>query len=471
MSGQVAWSYDAELRVATESAAGVALSMTYDNDDLITAAGPVALTRSAQNGLVTSVAVGSVVEAVGYDQVEGPTTRKYGEPSRHTVTAGATTLYDLALDRDALGRIVRRTETLNGENRVYEYGYDLAGRLASVSVDGSVTATYTYDANGNRLTEDGTTVVGVYDAQDRIVSYAGTTYAHDANGNRLSETSGGLTKTYEHDAQGTLRAATVGGTAVKYVVDGSARRLVRTEGATTTNQWLYRDDLQIAAELDGAGAVRWRFVYAAGKHVPDGAIDGAGVAHRIVTDQVGSLRLVVRASDGVVVQRMRHDAWGRVEEDFVAAGTARVPFGFAGGIYDRGTGLVHFGAREYDPGVGRWTSKDPIGFQGRSSNLYEYVGDRPLDRVDPSGKFLVIFDEEETCAVLAALGLECPWGPPDPVPADACLEDDPDTCKRDCDATHDADHAYCGTLPTKKERALCRAEANQRYGACLKKCK
>ncbi|MCB9610787.1 MAG: hypothetical protein H6716_29655, partial [Polyangiaceae bacterium] len=43
---------------------------------------------------------------------------------------------------------------------------------------------------------------------------------------------------------------------------------------------------------------------------------------------------------------------GRFTEDFV-------PFGFAGGIHDADTGLVRFGARDYDAVTGRWTSKDP----------------------------------------------------------------------------------------------------------------
>jgi RHS repeat-associated protein len=152
----------------------------------------------------------------------------------------------------------------------------------------------------------------------------------------------------------------------------------------------------MAAELDGTGALRWRFVYATGKHVPHAAIGADGTVYRLVTDQVGSLRLVVRASDGAVMQRMRHDEWGRVEEDFVEAGFARVPFArernSAGGLVDQVTGLalsVHTnsGAREYDPVVGRWVEKDPIGFEGGTMGLYEYFGGRVVDRVDPGGLF------------------------------------------------------------------------------------
>jgi len=35
--------------------------------------------------------------------------------------------------------------------------------------------------------------------------------------------------------------------------------------------------------------------------------------------------------------------------------------------------LVHFGSRDYDPQVGRWTTKDPIGFASEDTNLYAYV--------------------------------------------------------------------------------------------------
>ena len=62
-----------------------------------------------------------------------------------------------------------------------------------------------------------------------------------------------------------------------------------------------------------------------------------------------------------------------------------LPFGFAGGLYDQDTNLVHFGARDYDPEVGRWITKDPIGFGGGDTNLYGYVAGDPVNFVDPSG--------------------------------------------------------------------------------------
>ncbi|MEW4368192.1 RHS repeat-associated core domain-containing protein [Aliikangiella sp. GXAS 306] len=55
------------------------------------------------------------------------------------------------------------------------------------------------------------------------------------------------------------------------------------------------------------------------------------------------------------------------------------------GIYDRDTGLTRFGARDYDPQAGRWTSKDPIGFAGGDSNIYGYVFSDPVNGIDPNG--------------------------------------------------------------------------------------
>jgi RHS repeat-associated protein len=57
-------------------------------------------------------------------------------------------------------------------------------------------------------------------------------------------------------------------------------------------------------------------------------------------------------------------------------------------LYDRDTKLIHFGFREYNPFIGRWTAKDPILFAGGDSNLYGYVLGDPVGGIDPEGLWI-----------------------------------------------------------------------------------
>jgi RHS repeat-associated protein len=79
---------------------------------------------------------------------------------------------------------------------------------------------------------------------------------------------------------------------------------------------------------------------------------------------------------------MDYDEFGRV---LIDTNPGWQPFGFAGGLWDADTGLVRFGARDYEAETGRWTSKDPIRFAGGDTNLYGYVGGDPINMRDPQG--------------------------------------------------------------------------------------
>jgi len=137
------------------------------------------------------------------------------------------------------------------------------------------------------------------------------------------------------------------------------------------------------AELDGAGAVVSRFVYSSRANVPDFILKG-GNTYRIISDHLGSPRLVIDTATGAVVQTMDFDEFGIVTAD---TNPEFQSFGFAGGLYDLDTKLVRFGVRDYDPETGRWTSKDFIGFGGGDANLYGYVLNDPLNLLDPTGNF------------------------------------------------------------------------------------
>jgi RHS repeat-associated protein len=84
------------------------------------------------------------------------------------------------------------------------------------------------------------------------------------------------------------------------------------------------------------------------------------------------------------VQRLDYDEFGRVLSD---TSPGFQPFGFAGGLYDPDTGLVRFGARDYDAHTGRWTAREPLGFGGGDTNHYAYVFSDPVNLIDPNGLY------------------------------------------------------------------------------------
>jgi RHS repeat-associated protein len=139
--------------------------------------------------------------------------------------------------------------------------------------------------------------------------------------------------------------------------------------------------LKPIAELDAAGSVTARFVYGTKPNVPEYMVKG-GATYRIVTDHLGSPRLIIDTATGNIAQRMDYDEFGNVTAD---TNPGFQPFGYAGGLYDKDTKLVRFGARDYDPETGRWTAKDPIRFAGGDVNLYGYVLNDPVNGVDAWG--------------------------------------------------------------------------------------
>ena len=381
VAGTVSWTYDSDFRQVSENINGAnEATFGYDPDGLMTAAGAQTRALDAASGMLGGTTVGNVTDVRTYNE--------YGEPASYTASYSGTPLLAVAYERDALGRIITKTETVEGTTHVLEYSYDLRGRLTNVLRDAALVEHYEYDANGNRtsFSNGSSSVLGTYDDQDRLLAYGATSYEYTANGELRSKHDSAGTTAYEYDVRGALRRVDLPtGSVVEYIVDGTGRRVGKKVNGVQVQGLLYRSMLQPVAELDGAGAVVGRFVYGTGVHVPEYVVRGAET-YRIITDHLGSVRMVVNVATGEVVQRMEYDSFGRVLVDDVAAGWRRVPFGFAGGLYDPDTGLVRFGARDYDAEVGRWTGKDPMGFKARDTNLLSYAGNDPVNRVDPGGR-------------------------------------------------------------------------------------
>ena len=292
---------------------------------------------------------------------------------RHAVAAGCA---------DHLSQRARR-QFLSGNPRSVSStspSPNLAGRLADVKKNGQAFATYTYDANGNRLTGGAT-----YDEEDRQLTGNGASFTYTPNGERKTRVDAAGTTTYGYDGRGHLISVQLPtGKSVKYGVDARGRRVSRSENGVVSHRWLFRNQLQPVAEVDASGEVTTRYVYGTRVNVPDYFVR-AGTTYAVLTDHLGSVRKVVDTASGEVVQELDYDPWGVVTKD---TSPGFQPFGFAGGVWDAATKLVHFGAREYEAGTGRWTRRDPIGFGGGTRASLRMRGAIPWARSIHRGRRL-----------------------------------------------------------------------------------
>lgn len=374
VSGSLNWLYNNDFQVILETVNGANIAFTYDNDGLLLSAGAMNLGRDSQNGLLTGSSLGGVSTSLSYST--------FGEVNNQLAQYDGSTLYQESItQRDKLGRIKQKLENYGGANTQYNYSYDLAGRLVGVTVDGGSFTSYSYDSNGNRTFKNQT--AATYDAQDRLLTYGNNSYTYTDNGELETKTTSGQTTNYRYDLLGNLRSVNLpDGTDIEYVIDGRNRRIGKKVNGNLVQGFLYGSQLEPIAELDGNNNVVSRFVYASKAHVPDYMIKG-GATYRIISDHLGSPRVVVNIGTGQVIQAILYDEFGNVISD---SNPGFQPFGFAGGLYDPHTKLTRFGARDYDAETGRWTAKDPIGFAGGDTNLFGYVLADPVNNVDINGK-------------------------------------------------------------------------------------
>jgi RHS repeat-associated protein len=395
IGGNVAFKYNADFRVDSVRVNGSSIPYHYNQDGMITQAAGLNLVYDTKNPLLRKATLNALKDTLDYNG--------FGELIHQTAVNGDSALYNAAYQRDKLGRVTEKLETVGGITNRYSYEYDILGRLKTVLVDSVLFSRYHYDANGNRTARvvPGDSLVGAYDDQDRLTQYGALNYLYMPNGELAATVWGGDTTHYTYDALGNLLSVQMpGGPLIEYLIDGKNRRVGKKVNGALVQGFLYQNHLNPVAELNGSGTVVARFVYASKANVPDLVIKG-GVTYRIISDQLGSPRLVIKASNDSVVQRMNYDEFGNV---LLNSHPGFQPFGFAGGIYDGHTSLVRFGARDYDSWSGRWTAKDPIDFEGGNANLYAYVSNDPINLIDPYGLYDMMDFQDDAVNFSAGVG-------------------------------------------------------------------
>ncbi|MBE0515699.1 RHS repeat-associated core domain-containing protein, partial [Sulfurimonas sp.] len=165
---------------------------------------------------------------------------------------------------------------------------------------------------------------------------------------------------------------------VSSFVNPLEQRAAKKVNGIITEKYLWQDLTTLLAIYDGNDNLIQRFEYA-GQRTPY-AMSYKGQRYYLAYDQVGTLKAIAD-EEGTIVKSIVYDTFGNIYED--SNPELKVPFGFAGGLYDEDTRLTRFGYRDYDAETGKWTAKDPIGFDGGDTNLYGYVLNDPVNLIDP----------------------------------------------------------------------------------------
>jgi RHS repeat-associated protein len=290
----------------------------------------------------------------------------------YTYTTHPTTLREGAL---------RKTMTTD-TGAVTTYTYDAVQRL-KIAVTGTVTESWTYDLNGNRVTSaktGATTVNYAYNAADQLCwtsTATGTcaappvgasTYTFDANGNQTkAATTTSTWNTSDQLATHTNSSTT----SFTYAGQGNTERL------TSGTMSFLNGSLGITRQSNATGTVS--FI-----RDPQGNLismrNTAGASFYYTTDALGSTILLTDSTQAKAATYL-YDSWGNTTTQTGTLASVN-PWRFAGGYKDDATGYTKFGARYYGPGNGRFTQPDP---SWQEANRYLYAGANPINNSDPLG--------------------------------------------------------------------------------------
>ncbi len=231
------------------------------------------------------------------------------------------------------------------------------------------TCSFTYDAAGN-TTYDGFNSY-VYDAENRMVwTSAGYRYIYDGDGKRVEKCQA-----------------------------GTATTACPTSGTSGTLYWRGTGS-DTLAETDLGGNSEEEYLFFNGERIARRDVDSSGGGttvgvHYYFSDHLGSHSVIYDYTGSVCEQDIDYYPYGGEEYDYCAETSVPQNYKFTGKERDNETGLDNFGARYNSSSVGRFMTPDwaakpvtvPYANFGdpQTLNLYSYVGNAPVNRIDPDG--------------------------------------------------------------------------------------
>lgn len=402
----LAWAYDDGGRLIEERQGDQSVAYVYDDAGTLTGltyptGETIRYTRDADlrlSGITDWAgrrhAIDYAPEEAGWRLTapEGLATSTFHNPVGLTtgvrVEAAGKPVFEQGFAWDGDDRLVEQRDTRLGATR---FGYDAEGQLLAVERSNGAAEAFAYDGAGNRVS--GPAGPAQFDSLNRLIGQGSERFDYDGRGNCIARSGGAQAWRYAYDGFDRLvRAEDDGGRLVRFGYDPLGRRIWKevSQGGVqriTRYVWageqLIREVEQVHGEgrdWQGGGPERTRdYCYWPQTWKPLFLREG-GAIHQYHCDPLGvPMRLTDAA--GKVTWEAERSGFGAMA---ALPGGIEQPLRLPGQYHDAETGLHYNRFRYYDPALGRYLSRDPIGVAG-GLNFYAYAGNDPVNRADPTG--------------------------------------------------------------------------------------
>jgi RHS repeat-associated protein len=397
----LAWSYDFLGRVVgkglTVGTVNLSIGYAYTSGDLtamVTPSGQAVAYGFNSNHQITSLTVNGtiVLSGVTYEPFGGVNGWTWGDGTTTSrtfngdglvsqiQTAGVTLGYSF----DNANRISGITDSSNSALS-WTYGFDSLDRLTSATTS-AITEGWTYDADGNQLTETGTTPITFTPStsSNQLTATTGSlirSYSYDAAGHTLAY----ATSSFSYNNRGRMESTTSSSTDYLYNALG---QMIEKSGTLGTTAFMQDEAGHLIGEYDGSGNLIEETIWLGDIPVATLQPNGSGGVNifYVHTDHLNTPRKIAQPSTGTLAWRWDADPFGTAAPNQNPGGLGTFPYNlrFPGQYYQAETGLNQNWRRDYDAQVGRYVESDPIGLQGGNST-YAYVSGKPIMFTDPAG--------------------------------------------------------------------------------------